>query len=228
MNKPVLVSLLSIVSAAVLSAAPQTFDFKDPKGVNAIQFNLDSVLEPISGSANGVSGTVTFDPTAPAATTGKIVVATSSLTVTNSMMTDHLRSDKWLNAAANPEITFELTKLDNVKSSGKDTTAMAVGKLSIKLDNVKSSGKDTTATAVGKLSIKGVTKDVSVPVKLTYLAGAFGKRINKPEVGGDLLVVRGEFTVNRSDYGIMPGQMEDKVNPEIKLTLAIVGGSPKA
>jgi polyisoprenoid-binding protein YceI len=206
MNKPVLVSLLSIVSAAVLSAAPQTFDFKDPKGVNAIQFNLDSVLEPISGSANGVSGTVTFDPTAPAATTGKIVVATSSLTVTNSMMTDHLRSDKWLNAAANPEITFELTKLDNVKSSGKDTTA----------------------TAVGKLSIKGVTKDVSVPVKLTYLAGAFGKRINKPEVGGDLLVVRGEFTVNRSDYGIMPGQMEDKVNPEIKLTLAIVGGSPKA
>jgi polyisoprenoid-binding protein YceI len=206
MNKPVLVSLLSIVSAAVLSAAPQTFDFKDPKGVNAIQFSLDSVLEPISGSANGVSGTVTFDPTAPAATTGKIVVATSSLTVTNSMMTDHLRGDKWLNAAANPEISFELTKLDDVKSSGKDTTA----------------------TAVGKLSIKGVTKDVSVPVKLTYLAGAFGKRINKPEVGGDLLVVRGEFTVNRSDYGIMPGQMEDKVNPEIKLTLAIVGGSPKA
>src|SRR5687767_4789452 len=118
MKKSVLVSALSLITAAALSAAPQTFDFKDPKGVNAIQFNLDSVLEPISGSANGVSGTVSFDPANPAATTGKIAVATASLTVTNSMMTDHLRGDKWLNAPANPEITFELTKLADVKTSG--------------------------------------------------------------------------------------------------------------
>lgn len=205
MKKHVIVSLLSLATAAVLTAAPQSFDFKDPKGVNAIQFHLDSVLEPISGTASGISGTVSFDPANPGATTGKIVVATNSLTVSNSMMTDHLRGDRWLNAPVNPEISFELAKLDNVKTSGNDTTG----------------------TATGKLSIKGVTKDISVPVKLTYLAGAFGKRINKPEVAGDLLVVRGEFTINRSDYGINPGQMEDKVNPEIKLTLAIVGG-PKA
>jgi polyisoprenoid-binding protein YceI len=206
MKKSVLVSLLSLSTAAALVAAPQSFDFKDPKGVNAIQFYLDSVLEPISGSANGVTGTVSFDPANPGATTGKIVVATASMTVTNSMMTDHLRGDKWLNAPANPEITFELGKLANVKTTGNDTTA----------------------TATGKLSIKGVTKEISVPVKLSYLPGAFGKRINKPEVGGDLLVIRGEFLINRSDYGIMPGQMEDKVNPEIKLTLGIVGSSPKA
>ncbi|MDQ5977389.1 MAG: YceI family protein [Verrucomicrobiota bacterium] len=206
MKNHVIATLFSIAAIGALSAAPQTFDFKDPKGVNAIQFHLDSVLEPISGTASGITGTVSFDPANPAATTGKIVVATNSLTVSNAMMTDHLRGDRWLNAPVNPEISFELAKLDNVKTSGNDTTA----------------------TAVGKLSIKGVTKDVSVPVKLTYLAGAFGKRINKPEVGGDLLVVRGEFTINRSDYGINPGQMEDKVNPEIKLTLAIVGGAPKA
>lgn len=206
MKNHIIASLLSLAAAAVLTAAPQTFDFKDPKGVNAIQFHLDSVLEPISGTAGGITGSATFDPANPAATTGRIVVATNSLTVSNAMMTDHLRGDRWLNAPANPEITFELTKLDNVKTAGNDTTA----------------------TALGKLSIKGVTKEISVPVKLTYLAGAFGKRINKPEVGGDLLVVRGEFTINRSDYGINPGQMEDKVNPEIQLTLAIVGSAPKA
>jgi polyisoprenoid-binding protein YceI len=205
MKKHIIATLLSIVAAGALSAAPQTFDFKDPKGVNAIQFHLDSVLEPISGNANGITGSVSFDPANPAATTGKIVVATNSLTVSNAMMTDHLRGDRWLNAAVNPEISFELGKLENVKTSGNDTTA----------------------TAVGKLSIKGVTKDISVPVKLTYLVDALGKR-TKPENKGDLLVVRGEFTINRSDYGINPGQMEDKVNPEIKLTLAIVGGAPKA
>lgn len=205
MKKHAIVTLLSLATAAILTAAPQSFDFKDPKGVNAIQFHLDSVLEPISGTANGVTGTVTFDPANPAATAGKIVVATNSLTVTNSMMTEHLRGEQWLNAAANPEISFELGQLSNVKTAGNETTA----------------------TATGKLSIKGVTKEISVPVKLTYLADALGKR-TRPENKGDLLVIRGEFTIKRADYNIQPGQMEDKVNPEIKLSLGIVGSSPKA
>ncbi len=205
MKKHAIVTLLSLATTAILTAAPQSFDFKDPKGVNAIQFHLDSVLEPISGTANGVTGTVTFDPANPAATAGKIVVATNSLTVTNSMMTEHLRGEQWLNAAANPEISFELGQLSNVKTAGNETTA----------------------TATGKLSIKGVTKEISVPVKLTYLADALGKR-TRPENKGDLLVIRGEFTIKRADYNIQPGQMEDKVNPEIKLSLGIVGSSPKA
>lgn len=206
MKTRIMVSLLSIAAAGVLSAAPQTFDFKDPKGVNAIQFHLDSVLEPISGTAGGVTGSVSFDPANPGATTGKIVVAANSLTVSNSTMTDHLRSKNWIDVEANPEITFELVKLDNVKTAGDVTSA----------------------TATGKFTLKGVTKEISVPVKLTYLPGAFGKRLNKPELGGDLLVVRGEFTILRGDYGIQPGKNEDKVNPEVKLSLAIVGGAPKA
>jgi polyisoprenoid-binding protein YceI len=205
MKKSALVSILSLATAGVLSAAPLSFDFKDPKGVNAVQFHLDSLLEPIAGTAAGVTGTVLFDPAAPAATTGKIVVATSSLTVANSMMSDHIRGKDWLDAAANPEITFELTKLADVKTAG--TT--------------------TTATATGKFTLKGVTKELSVPVKLTYLVDALGKR-TKPEYKGDLLVVRGEFTINRGDYGIQPGKNEDKVNAEIKLSLALVGSSPKA
>lgn len=198
--------LVSLVLSSVLNAAPTSFDFKDPKGVNAIQFSLDSLLEPISGTGSGVSGLVSFDPANVGATSGKIVVTTASLTVSNSMMTDHLRGEKWLNASVHPEIVFELVKLDNVQTSG--TT--------------------TTATATGKFTLHGVTKNLSLPLKLTHLAGAFGKRVNKPEIGGDLLVIRGEFTINRSDYAIMAGQMEDKVNPEIKLTLAIVGSAPKA
>jgi polyisoprenoid-binding protein YceI len=206
MKKALIASLLTVAAAGFLSAAPQSFDFKDPKGVNAIQFHLDSLLEPISGTAGGVTGTVSFDAANPAATTGKIVVATNSLTVSNAMMTDHLRSEMWLDAAANPEITFELTKLANVKTSGNETTA----------------------TATGKFTLKGVTKEISVPVKLTYLAGAYGKRLNKPELGGDLLVIRGEFKIVRGEYGIQPGKNEDKVNPEIQLSFGIVGGAPKA
>jgi polyisoprenoid-binding protein YceI len=198
--------LASLAFAASLTAAPIAFDFKDPKGVNAVQFTLDSLLEPISGTASGITGSVSFDPAAPETTTGKVVVAASSLKVPNGTMTEHLLSDGWIDSAGHPEITFELVKLDHVKTTG--TT--------------------TTAEATGKFTLKGVTKDVTVPVKLTHLAGAFGKRINKPEVGGDLLVIRGEFTILRSDYGIKPGQNEDKVANEIKLNLAIVGSAPNA
>ena len=206
MTKLLRTSVLGLALAAGLTAAPISFDFKDPKGVNAVQFHLDSLLEPISGTAGGVSGSVSFDPAAPAATTGRIVVAASSLTVSNKMMTEHLLSPNWIDAGAHPEIVFELTKLDNVATKGNDTTA----------------------TAHGKFSLKGVTKDISVPVKITHLAGAFGKRVNKPELKGDLLVIRGEFTINRGDYGIQPGKNEDKVNPEIKLSLGIVGSAPQA
>jgi hypothetical protein len=198
MKKLVLASLASFAVAAVAHAAPTSFDFKDPKGVNALGFSLDSVLEPIAG-------TVSFDPSNPAATSGKIVVATKSLVVPNATMTEHLLGGQWLDAA-NPEITFQLSKLEGVSTAG----------------NV------TSATATGKFTLKGVTKDIKVPVKLTHLADAFGKRINKPEVKGDLLVLRGEFMIQRGDYGIQPGKNEDKVNPEIKITIAIVGSAPKA
>jgi polyisoprenoid-binding protein YceI len=206
MKKLVLTSLASFVVAAVAHAAPTSFDFKDPKGVNALGFSLDSVLEPINGTAGGVTGTVSFDPKNPAATAGKIVVATKSLVVPNATMTEHMLGDKWLNAAVNPEISFELSKLEGVSTAG----------------NV------TSATASGKFTLNGVTKEIKVPVKLTHLADAFGKRINKPEVKGDLLVLRGEFMIQRGEYGIQKGKNEDKVNPEIKISMAIVGSAPKA
>lgn len=194
-----------VAFAASLHAAPTSFDFKDPKGVNAIQFHLDSPLEPIAGTASGVTGTVSFDPSAPAATTGKIVVESASLKVANSMMTGHLQSAGWIDAKGHPEIIFEVVKLSDVKT---------VGTL-------------TNANATGKFTLHGVTKEITVPVTLNYIVDGLQKR-TKPDNKGDLLVVRGEFTIARGDYGIKPGEKEDSVAKDIKLTFAIVGSTPKA
>src|SRR4051812_41264330 len=117
-------ALMAALTGSVI-AAPQTFDFKDPKGVNNAVFKLDAPLEAITGSASGVSGTVTFDPANPATTKGKITVASETLTVPNSMMKGHLHSDKWLDVAKYPEITFETKELKNVKTQGDATTADA-------------------------------------------------------------------------------------------------------
>ena len=52
-----------------------------------------------------------------------------------------------------------------------------------------------------------------------------GQRI--PNQKGDLLVIRSNFSTKRSDFGIMPGQMEEKVSDTIELTLSIAGASPR-
>jgi len=194
---------LTMLSSAAL-AAPQSFDFKDPKAVNNAAFKLDAPLEAINGSANGISGTVTFDSVNPAATKGKIVVAAASLHVPNPMMKEHLHGEQWLNVAKHQEITFEAKSLSNVKTTGDSTTA------------------DVTGT----LSIKGVAKQVTAPVKFTYLKDKLGARTNG-QMQGDLLVIRANFAIKRSDFGINPKAPEDKVADTIELTLSIAGASPR-
>ena len=201
------IKVLTLITVSTLSVAafagPQTFDFKDPKGVNNAVFKLDAPLEAIHGGANGVSGTVTFDPENPASTKGKIVVAAASLHVPNPTMKEHMHGGQWLDVAKHAEITFETKELKNVKTAG-DTT---------------------TGDAVGTLTIKGVTKDITAPVKLTYLKDKLGVRV--PKLKGDLLVIRSDFTIKRSDFGINPGAPQDKVSDTIDLTLSIAGASPK-
>jgi polyisoprenoid-binding protein YceI len=196
-----ILTLAALITTASAYAAPQTFDFKDPKGVNNAVFKLDAPLESINGSANGVTGSVSFDPENPAATTGKIVITTASLTVPNPMMNGHLHSDKWLDAAKFPEITFETKSLANVKTDG----------------NV------TTADATGTFTLHGVAKEITVPIKLTYLKDKLSARL--PSLKGDLLVIRANFVINRNDFDIMKGQAEDKVSTTIDLSLSIAGAS---
>ena len=190
------------LTGAVL-AAPQTFDFKDPKAINNAGFKLDAPLEAINGSASGISGTVTFDPENPGAAKGKIIVATASLMLPNPMQKQHMLSDKWLDAAKFPEITFESKEFKNVRTAG-DTT---------------------TADVTGTFTLKGVSKEIAVPVKLTLLKDKLGERV--PNQKGDLLVIRANFTIKRGDFNIMPGQFEDKVSDTIEITLSLAGASPK-
>lgn len=192
----------ALALAVAASAAPIEFNFKDPKGVNNIVFKTDAPLESINGTASGISGTVTFDPENPSATKGKIVVAANSLHVGNPTMKEHLHGDMWMNVAKFPELTFELVSLKNVKTEA----------------NV------TTADATGTLTVKGVTKEITTPVKLTYLKDKLKARSGKD---GDLLVLRSNFVIKRSDFGINAGKGEDKVSNEIDLSLSVAGTAPR-
>lgn len=200
-----LVAGLFAAASLAASAAPLSFDFKDPKGVNNVQFKLDAPLESITGTGTGISGTIAFDPANPEATTGSIVLDAASLTVGNPVMTDHMRGDKWLDVAKHKSITFE----------------------ALKVSGVRKQGAQIVADVAGKLTLKGVTKEVTVPVSFTHLPDKLGARIGKADVKGDLLVVRATFEINRNDFGIMPGQAADKVAEAIHLSLSIAGAAKK-
>jgi polyisoprenoid-binding protein YceI len=103
--------------------------------------------------------------------------------------------------AKNAEITFEAKSLANVKTDG----------------NV------TTADVTGSFTLHGVSKEITTPVKFTYLKDKLSARF--PSLKGDLLVIRANFVINRGDFDIAKGQYEDKVSTTIDLSLSIAGAS---
>jgi len=184
-----------------LFAEAKSFDFKDPKGVNTVIFQLDALLESISGSAGGISGNVSFDPQNPKGTTGSIILQSSSLRVDNPVLQEHMHGEGWLNVSKFPQIEFALSDLQNVEMEGRTIRAQAEG----------------------KMTICNVTIKMSVTVELTYLEGMLEKR-NK--VAGDLLVVRSKFQVKRDDFGIKPGEYLDKVANDIEISINLAGACP--
>jgi polyisoprenoid-binding protein YceI len=192
-----------VALAGTARASTETFDFNDPKNGNAAIFKLVAPRETIQGSANGISGTVNFDPQNPAATKGKIQVDAKSLMVPNGMMRQHLHGSMWMDVQKYPDITFEIKELKNVKTEGE-----------------KISGD-----ATGTFTLKGVSKELTFPVNLTYLKDKLGQR--QPGKKGDLLVVRTTFSIQRSDFNVNAHKNEDKVSDKIELTLGIAGAAPQ-
>ncbi len=185
-----------------LSAAPKTFDFKDPKGVNAITIGLDSLLEPIVGFADGISGEAAFDPADLAASHGHIVVATESIRMSNPTMTKVLHSDAWLDVAKNPEVRYTIETVDAVKKTDANTWELAV---------------------TGPFTLNGITQKESVTLTLTHLPGRLKDRNH--EGSGDLLVVRATFAIDRTRYAIKPDLPPFSVARTITLGVRIVGAA---
>jgi len=197
-------SLLAIAAIGFSQLAQGIdFDLEDPKGVNNIVFLLDAPLESINGTATGITGSVSFDPASPEATTGKVMVAVDSLSVANPKMREHMMGGTWLDQSEYPSITFELMGLSDLSEEGDVVTG----------------------TAKGAMTIKGTTMEMAVPVSLTYLEG---KLKDRQRVPGDIIVIRSSFSVKRSDFGVNEGQSEDKVADEVELRLSLAGFAPDA
>ncbi len=198
-----LLTLSFLFTAAFdLHAAPKSFDFKDPKGVNHVMFMLDAPLEFISGNGNDIYGMIEFDKEHPEKTNGEIRLAVSSLSVSSQKMTNVMKGKKWLNLAKNKEIYF---KFNSIKVNKEEDAVVH-------------------ADATGVLTLMGISKEVTAPVRITLAEGVAGKRSNSKTDTRDLLVVRSDFDIKLDTFGlILNAATKLKVANDVQIKVVIAG-----
>ena len=191
---------LFFVSGRNVRAEDMSFNFTDPKGVNSISIILDSVLEPIMGIASGISGNVIFDPATKKAMKGRIVVQADKIQMANQMMTKVLHSEEWLDVKKFPTIEFDFKEIIST-GSRKDMLYEYL--------------------IAGNFTCKGITKDIQIPVNVSYLPGKLKARNEKGD--GNLLILRSKFNIQRTAFAIQPEMNPASVADEIQLNVSIVG-----
>ena len=121
-----------MIPTVLTFAKSKSFDFKDPKNVNNIIFQMDAPLESINGSGDEISGSVNFDPINPQNTSGQITLGAKSLHVGNPVLKEHMHGKDWLDVQKFPTINFTLNKLKDIKQEGINYHANAHGKMKIR------------------------------------------------------------------------------------------------
>lgn len=121
------------------------------------------------GSFADVSGELMLDEENPANSSVAATIKTASLRSDNDTREGHLKSGNWLDAEAFPEITFVSTGVDQID--------------------------ETSAKVTGDLTVRGVTKPVTLDVKLKNLGT---DPVSKRKAVG----FSATASVNRHDFGV--------------------------
>lgn len=178
-------------------AQTKIYKLNDNVAPSSITFFSKAVLEDISGSVEkgNFTSSISFDAANLTTTKGTVSLNVSGMKTGMATRDKHLSGVEWLDGAKYPNISFDLLKLEAVKSS------VAGNKTII------------TAAAVGKFNMHGISKDMSIPVTITYIPESDATR---KRAGGDFLNVEGKFDVKWKDFGVKGKKgTEDKVGETI-------------
>lgn len=186
------------------------FVIDDPMNRNSVTFKSTAPLEDIVGVSNQVSGKLFFDPMKPdAGGSGMLTVPVASLGTGIPLRDEHLASAGWLDAGGNPNISFTIVEVKDIKPL-----------------KVTAEAKTFNVTAVGDFSLKGQTRRISVPARITWLKESETTKQRQP---GDLLAARVTFDIALADYGITgpPGMdvIGSKVGETVSVELSVVASS---
>jgi polyisoprenoid-binding protein YceI len=116
---------------------------------NAVVFSVEDHVDPFDGKTGSVSGTIIADPATPSAAQVELSVDLASLDTANKLRNQHMR-ERYLQTGSFPAATF------------KSVSIVAPSPI------VPNQPADISVT--GDFSLHGVTKRMTIPVKVTLLA----------------------------------------------------------
>jgi polyisoprenoid-binding protein YceI len=181
------------------------FTITEKAGPAQVKFESKAPAEDIIGSATGISGSVELDIANIAKTSGMVQVQVTSMKTGIKKRDSHMYGADWLDAEKFPSITYKLTALENVRVKDKNAAKMV-----------------WEATAKGDFTLRGITKQVTLPVTITYLPESDATR---KRVAGNLMAVEGSFSIALKDFNVQgtKGIIGDKVGEKISISLQLFG-----
>lgn len=178
----------TLLSVGAAEAQTKQFRIRQARA----QFVSSAPLETINGVSNRASGTISVNPANLSGASATVTVPVSSLRTGIDIRDEHLRGAGWLNASANPNITFELTGVEGASALSADTSH--------------------DVTLRGRITINGVARDVRARGRVRWEPTA---------EGGERLRIRATFSVNLPRHGIsVPAVMRLKVNDDVQVSFA--------
>ncbi|MSQ84041.1 MAG: YceI family protein [Myxococcales bacterium] len=178
--------LMAVTLAATCFAAPSWADtpfagktgalkFVSTAADSKVSFLSDAPMEKIKGRADGTAaGEVNVaDATNLATASGRFSVPVAKIETGNGIRDKHLQGPDWLNAGANPNITFEFSKVEVGKVEGARAKGRAHGKFSVNGKTVDKEIAVDVAYAADKNMIK-VTASFKVSLKDHEVKGSAG------------------------------------------------------
>lgn len=163
-----------LLFAALLAAAPllhaDTHTWSVTSGApTTIVFNVEDNVDPFDGKTSKVTGTITADPAAPAQAQLEVSVDLASLDTGNNLRNQHMR-ERYLHTDKFPTVTFKSVSVAGPASIAPNQPA------------------DVSIT--GDFTLHGVTKRLTIPVKVTLLSDGRIHAISR-------------FSVRLPDFGIV-------------------------
>jgi polyisoprenoid-binding protein YceI len=185
MNRSFLASVLLATATLACSGAVETY--KIDTGHSSVGFKVRHFFTPVPGSFTRFEGTITLDREAWEKSSVEATIEATSIDTANDRRDGDLRGGNFFSVEAFPKLTFKSTSW---KKTGEDTF-------------------DVT----GDLTIKGVTKPVTLAVKLLGIGpGARGAVLSGWEA---------TTRIDRRDFGVSGAQAA--VGNEVEVLITIEG-----
>ncbi len=191
----------------VKASGPKTFYVDDRAGNNQVSVFSQSTLEDFTTVCNKVRGECKLDAKNVETFKGRFSIRVVDMHTGIDLRDTHLRSPDWFDAAKNPEIVIDITKVEDVKKTEPNTASLKL---------------------VGTCTLHGKTGNVAIPATLTYLDES---PMTMKRVKGDLVRIRADFQVKLSDYGITGPTGSDtvglKVSDDQAIRVTVFGSTEK-